>query len=102
MIRYKDVMKKLEDHLKDITLEQLNKELEEAGMNFYAIEKQPDIPPSALNDGLSCKHLRADESCNYSDNGCEAWLDWHLDQREEEPIEHFCRLPKSERGKYSE
>ena len=68
MIRYKDVMKKLEDHLKDITLEQLNKELEEAGMNFYAIEKQPDSSPSVLNDRVIkrviCKEATKDcEEC---------------------------------------
>lgn len=42
-IKYDDVMKKLEEHLKDITPEQLEKELIEAGMGFYLLPDENDM-----------------------------------------------------------
>lgn len=54
-----------------------------------------------LKDGLSCMHLRKDNSCNYLEEGCNAWADWYNRHRKDEPIEHFCILPVKERDGFS-
>ena len=53
-INAEDVKKKLDEYLANVTLEQLNKDLEKAGMGFYAqAEPVAEVPCSA---GLSCQN----------------------------------------------
>lgn len=58
------------------------------------------LSKSELKDGLSCMHLRKDNSCNYSEEGCNAWADWYNRHRGDEPKEHFCILPVKERDEF--
>jgi hypothetical protein len=64
-------------------------------------QNKPSGSESGLKDGLSCMHLRADNSCNFSEEGCNAWADWHNRHRKDEPIDHFCILPVKERDAFN-
>ncbi len=56
-------------------------------------------PP--LKDWLSCECLKIDESCIFSDEGCEAWQNWNTDNKYDKKAEYFCKLPAKERDKYN-
>ena len=65
MIKYKDVMEKLDAYLETVTLEQLDADLKKAGFDFEAHKKQKDCSQSALND-LVIKRIcsEATEDCS--------------------------------------
>jgi beta-lactam-binding protein with PASTA domain len=56
MIKYKDVMAKLDAYLETVTLEQLDKDLKKAGFDVEAYEKQKDCSQSAV-DGRVIKRV---------------------------------------------
>ena len=51
MIKFDEAKKAIDDYFKNVTLEQLNKDLEAAGMNFYANEKKT-MSRSPFSEGL--------------------------------------------------
>jgi hypothetical protein len=53
VIKFKDAKKAIDEYFENVTLEQLNKDLKAAGVDFYAKKKENTIIQSKLNDVLS-------------------------------------------------